>query len=229
MANQLGKKYKLLWTFPLNLNRPSTFIWVSEKLCLCNLLLAPCLQHRGQHQHSLHENWRLGPQMPKLMYFQWRVNPIAPSRNSSSLEISLLEWTTTAIMEMLFNEMPNGQFFAWLYPGIFRALVHWFLQAVFCSWWMAFSSTNFPLPYIYIKPLGLLMPLISLHFLFSCILAHIPQPSLYLVLLFLPQTQQQQCTDPVLFTGAWKSWTPSSYGSVDMQSPSGSYEVKSRA
>lgn len=103
------------------------------------------------------------------------VSPIASSRNSSSLEISLLEWATTAIMEMLYSEMPDGQFFAWLYPGTFRALVHRFLQAVFSSWWLAFSSTNVFLLYIYIKSLPLLMPLISLHFLFSFILAVIPQ------------------------------------------------------
>lgn len=71
------------------------------------------------------------------------------------------------------------------------------------------------------------MPVISLYFLFSFLLAVIPQPYLYLILPFLPQTQQQQCTDLIHFTGVWKSWAPCSCGSLGIQLPSGSYELKS--
>lgn len=59
---------------------------------------------------------------------------------------------------------------------------------------LLFSFTNFLLPYVYIKPLPLLMPFISLHCLFSCFLPFILQPYLHLILPFLPHTLQQQCT-----------------------------------
>lgn len=96
-----------------------------------------------------------------------------------------------------------------IFPGCFLQMMNGLL----------FSSTNFLL-YIYITPLPLLLPLISLHFLFSCFVALIPQPNLYSPCSFYPT---------YAFAMGF-SLVPAKAGHLlDMQLPSGSFKIKGQA
>lgn len=115
-----GKKYKLFWTFPLNLNRTRTLFGLQKSPVSATSRLALSLQHWGHHRCSRCENCRLGPQLTTSMYCQWRANPIAPNRNSFCYFHTytgqlLLSWKCCTVRCQMDGFLPVCN---WAAPGI---------------------------------------------------------------------------------------------------------------